>query len=427
MDDLSFELPELAAELAGARTFEAVEAALGKAAKLTPRIRDPENFGRRLFTRGLDAGLDRIARALQLKAEPPPKSNDRVAIVASQFYATGGHTRVARDVAAGLGPNNRPLLILTNMGDGSVQYRGLMSGPGLKTPFDEDAFLVLQARTLIERILELYMMLKAARVSRIVLMCHPFDVVAITACRPFQAITDFLHHADHVPALGASLAWSGHVDLTYPCHRLCREAGVSAVYAGMTSTLTDAPPHARQPGRLRLATCGDQRKYVDPAPHRWADWAVAALALPGAEMRHIGVMSEDFQAQVHKALAEAGVDPARYVFTGMAPSLPAALVEHGPDVYVSSYPADGGKANLEAMLLGLPVVVPFDADAPELMRFTLPLKHYVTVADPADMAEALERALALGETLQSPDAAAARAREIARFTDFVAGRPLSPA
>ncbi|HEY3950468.1 hypothetical protein [Phenylobacterium sp.] len=425
-DDLSFELPELAAELMAARTVEALEAALGKVAGLTPRIREPQNFGHRLFTRGLDAGLERVARALQLAAVPPPKSNAKVAIVASQFYATGGHTRVARDVADALGPDNRPLVILTNMGDGSVRYQGLLNS-GLKTPFDEAALLVAQARTLVDRTIELFMMLKATGVSRIVLMCHPFDVVAITACWPFREIVDFLHHADHVPALGAAMAWSTHADLTYACHKTCRAAGLEPIYAGMTSTVTEAPAHARAPGRLRLATCGDQRKYVGEGRFRWADWAVAALSLPGAEMRHIGVMSDDLQQEVHKALADAGVDPARYVFAGMAPSLPAALIEHGTDIYVGSYPFGGGKANLEAMLMGLPMIAPADADLANLLRFSLPLPGWVDVAEPKDFARAVEEALALEPTLASAEHARLRAREVERFGRWVAGeRPESP-
>ena len=62
-----------------------------------------------------------------------------------------------------------------------------------------------------------------------------------------------------------------------------------------------------------------------------------------------------------------------YVFAGLAPSLPADLMAHGTDLYVSSYPVNGGKANLEAMLLGLPVVVPEDPGLDPLLRFSLPL------------------------------------------------------
>lgn len=427
MNDLDFELPELAAALMSATTFEALDAALNPISHLTPRIRDPENFGRRLFTRGLDAGLARVARALQMRADPPPKSNDNVVIVASQFYATGGHTRVTRDIIEALGPEAKPLLIMTNMAGGGVSYRELIGRPGLTSSMGERTQLVLGARSVTERAVELFQTLKAVRPTRILLLCHPFDAPAIVGCWPFRDITDFLHHADHVPALGASMAWSGHIDLTYPCHEICRAAGVGAAYAGMTSTVVDAPPHERAPGRLRLATCGDQRKYMGPAPREWAEWAIAAMRLPGAEMRHIGPMSQAFQDELHKALADAGIDPARYVFTGMAPSLPAALIEHGTDVYVSSYPVDGGKANLEAMLAGAPMVVPYDEDAPPLLQFSVPLRHYVLVSDPAKLSEAVDRALALGETLQSPSAQAERAREVARFTDFVAGPPLNPA
>ncbi|THD60498.1 hypothetical protein [Phenylobacterium sp.] len=426
-DDLDFRLPVLAQALVEAKTLDALEAALSQVSRLTPRIRDGENFGRRLFTRGLDAGLARVSRALQMQAEPLAKSNDNLVIVASQFYSTGGHTRVAADIVRGLGPDRQPLLVMTNMGDGGLAYRDQIAGARLTTPMGERAQLILGARTYAEKAIELFQVLQAVRPTRIILMCHPFDAPAIVGCWPFRDIVEFAHHADHVPALGASMAWSAHVDLTYSCYGACRGAGVNPVYAGMTSTVTEAPPHIPESGRLRMATCGDQRKYVGEGRFRWADWAVAALRAPGAEMRHIGVMAPDFQQDVHKALAGAGIDPARYVFAGLAPSLPADLLEHGIDLYVSSYPFNGGKANLEAMLLGLPLVAPEDPDLPPLLRFSLPLPGWVHVSDPEAFPAAAAEALALAPSLQSRDQVNRREREIGRFARWVAGEALEGA
>jgi hypothetical protein len=427
--DLNIDHPALQQELTAARTIEALEAAFVKVERLMLAYREPENFGRKLFTRGLDDLIPYLARALRFEGAPQTKSNANVCILATQFHATGGHTRVARDFAAGLGPNEKPLLILTNTWNGEVKYRGLLQTASvgkMQSVLGERAFLLLSAETLVEKTLELYMMLKATRPTRIVLMCHPFDIVAIVATWPFRDVVEFVHHCDHILALGASLPYSAHVDVTYTCYCACRANGVDAVYAGMTSATVGSPLRTRDTSRLRMSTCGDQHKYGGSARYHWTDYAVAALRQPGVEMLHIGEMSQACQAEVHQALSAAGLDPERYVFAGPKPSLPQALADNDIDIYLSSYPAPGGKANLEAMVAGVPVIMPVDDGVPPLLRFRLPLKHYVEVGAPEDLATAVPKALALGETMRSPDAAHDRDRETGRFDDFVAGRPLAP-
>lgn len=427
--DLNVDHPALQQELTAARTIEALDAAFVKVERLMLTYREPENFGRKLFTRGLDGLTPYLARALRFEDAPQTKSNANVCIIATQFYATGGHTRVARDFAAGLGPSEKPLLILTNTWAGKVKYRGLLQGGDgskMQSALGERAFLRLSAETLVEKTLELYMMLKAARPTRIVLICHPFDIPAIVAAWPFRDVVEFVHHCDHIPALGASLPWSAHVDVTYTCHCACRASGLDAVYASMTSMVVEAPAHARDPHRLRMATCGDQRKYEDTGRYRWTDYAIAALRHPAAELLHIGPASEDFQNALRQALTAAGLDAARYVFVGVAASLPAALAENQVDVYLSSYPASGGKANLEAMAAGVPVILPVDADLPPLLRFRLPLRHYVEIDNPEEMGDAIANALDLGLTMSSAEALRNRDRELGRFADFVAGRRLEP-
>ncbi len=424
---MNSERPELEAEIRAARTFEALEAVLGKVLALIERFKDPENFGLRLFSQGLDNLIPYIAQLMHLEATPPPKSNADVCIIATNFYTTGGHTRVGQDIARLLPPDQRPLMIMTNTGGANLRYRDAPSRPGLQTDFRERAFLLLHAPTLVEKIVELFQMLKAARASRIILLCHPFDVVAIVATWPFRDVVEFVHHVDHTPALGATLPFSAHVDLTYTCHRACREAGLNAVFASMTSAVVDAPPRGRAPGRLRFATCADERKYAGRRRHGWIDYAVAAMRLPGAEFVHIGGASEGMQTEIRQALSAAGLDPARYVFVGQKDSLPAELVASQPDVYLGSYPIGGGKAALEAMLAGVPVISPCDPDAPRLLRFALPLPHYIDIESPDELEDAVTRALALGEAMRTPEGLAARDLEIGRFGDFVAGRPLSAA
>jgi hypothetical protein len=195
----------------------------------------------------------------------------------------------------------------------------------------------------------------------------------------------------------------------------------------MTSSVIAARPKARAPGGLRLATCGHHTKYAGGQHYRWTDYAIAALREPGAELTHIGEVPDDQQVEIRGALAAAGIDPARYVFAGQKPSLPQALIDSGADIYLSSYPASGGKANLEAMLIDLPVIVPMEKDMPPMLRFDLPLPRFLTLDEPDQLAAVIPRALSMGEAFRTPEQLAIRERELGRFADFVAGRPLAPA
>jgi hypothetical protein len=422
-----FERPDLEQELIAARTLETLEAAMVKLSNVAAGFNDPTIYGRKLFTPALDALVPKMASKLRLPDVPLEPSNENVCILATRFYSTGGHTRVALDIVERLGPERRPVLILSETYHRD-SYRVLWKASAHRAGLGERAVLFLSSGALVDRTVELYMMLAAIRPTRIILMAHPMDVVSVVGAWPFRNVVEFLHHADHVPGLGATLPFSKHVDLTYTCHLACRQAGLDAVYAGMTTAPFETPAREpEQPKRLRIATCANQHKYEKPGRHTWTDYAIAALRQPGAEILHIGATDEAFEQRIRGALTAAGLDPQRYVFGGLKPSLPEELIRQNIDVYLSSYPVPGGKANLEAMLAGVPVVVPIDPDAPPLLRYRVPLPRWIEIRGPDQLRNGLARARELGRTMRSPEQAGIAERERARFDDFAAGRRPQPA
>lgn len=420
-----YQKPELEQELAAATAVEDIEKAFAKVIDLPGDFRTPEVYGRALFAKGLDTLIPRLARRLKLKDAPrAAKSNDNVCILTTRIYQTGGHSRVAADLIERLQPAGA-VVMMTDVYR-HLRHWQLFSQPGNQSFLKERACVLLSSPMLVERVLEAYMILEAMRPSRIILMSHPMDIVAAIAAWPFRDVVEFVHHGDHVPSLGATLPFSAHVDVTYTCHLACREAGLNPAYAGMaTSAVETAPPRSAAPG-LRIATCGSIHKYRGAGRHVWTDYAVAALRRPDSELIHIGATDEAFQNEVRQALAAAAIPAERYVFAGYQPSLPAELAKRGADVYLSSYPETGGKANLEAMMAGVPAIVPIERGLPPLVEFRLPLPRWIPVAEPADLPGALTRAKAVGETLHTPEQAAALAREIGRFDDYAAGRPVAP-
>ncbi len=424
--DFAYENPELEAAIAGASDIEALDQALTRLSRLVPSFLDPAVRGRQMFTPGLDALAPRLAARLRLSDAPLAKSNDNVCIVATRFYNTGGHSRVASDIARLVGAE-RTTLIFTDL---YRELRPRLLIPGLPAAHPCRSLMLLSAGTIVEKIVELYMLLAAIRPSRIFLIQNHMDMAAVAGVWPFRSVVDYVHHTDHQPGLGATLPFSAHMDLTYTCHQACRAAGLDASWASMTAP-AHGPPWAERGGRtggLRIATCGSSYKYKHPAAHRWADFAIAALSQAAdSEFVHFGPADEALTRAVHDPLAAAGIAPARYRFLGPVPDLREALIAHGVDAYLASYPDSGGRANLEALAAGLAPVVPTPADAGPLLRFDLPLPYWLRIETPDEVPGALARSLDLSDALRSARGQADLAAEFRRFEEYVRTGAATPA
>ena len=105
------------------------------------------------------------------------------------------------------------------------------------------------------------------------------------------------------------------------------------------------------------------------------------------------------------------------MFAGMSGDFAGDLRANAVDVYLSSYPASGGKSNLEAMAAGLAPIVPIDPDAPELIPFSFPLETWIRIANPSELPEAVARAQALGARMRADPAPLAA--ELSRFETYV--------
>ena len=78
------------------------------------------------------------------------------------------------------------------------------------------------------------------------------------------------------------------------------------------------------------------------------------LAATGGWHIHIGALDDDLLAAIHGGLRAAGIEQARFVHVPLVSSLSHALHEHAVDVYLSSFPIDGARANVEVAAAGVP-------------------------------------------------------------------------
>jgi hypothetical protein len=412
--------PDVEAALQTAGSVDALEAALRAALELMGDLGKPEVYGHSLYATGMDAALPSVAAKLGLADVAAGRADGGACIVVTQLYTQGGHSKVAYDISQLIGAEQTTVVMTDAYG--RVNPLSLINARRAPSPLARRADLLLRAPNLVGKVLELYNILAALRPSRIFMLTHHFDVVAPIALWPFRDVVEFLHHADHLPSLGATLPWKAHVDLTWTCHRACRAAGLSPRYVGMTvrpDPVAPEPSAPKAPGApFRVATCGPMAKYRGRASFGWVDLAAAVLGEPGTELLHIGPADEGFQAEMRQALERRGRDPARYRFTGAVPSLTAELRRSGVDAYLASFPASGGKANLEAMSLGLPTFVPVDPASAPLLQFDHPSGGWVRVSSPDELTTALRAAMGR-EGARAP--AADVRQELEQFEAYVLG------
>lgn len=422
MDDLDFDAQALVSQTVQAKTLEELGAAMSGIAGLWRQFLASDVRGHKLFARTLDATIPHIARNLGLKPVAGAKSNDNVCIVLTQIYAVGGHSKIAQDISRLIGAD-RVTIILTDL-YGDTTYTKIARSNLTKMGYFCRSFMALRSGSELEKCIELYALLRAINPSRVFLLNHHSDVAAVAATYMFKDVTEFVHHGDHLPCLGATLDYSTHADVTFTCHVACNASGRPADYVGMTLPDLAATPGVRKtagPSAI-LATCGSVAKYRHAdrvSKYRWSDWAVAALRDNDHVFLHFGPPTDELVADVEAGLRAAGIDPTRYRFMGSVPSLQQALVDHGVDVYVASYPETGGRANLEALAAGLEVIVLDDPGLGPLLRFTSPITGWRAISDTGEMAGALKASLAeAGGASGRRDEVSA---ELGRFEHFIAG------
>ncbi|MCW5758301.1 MAG: hypothetical protein KIS90_00840 [Phenylobacterium sp.] len=214
------------------------------------------------------------------------------------------------------------------------------------------------------------------------------------------------------------------MDLNYPIHMACLEAGLAPTYAAMAVQRPAAPVAPARDGRLRIATCGSLIKYRQPGRYRWVDYVRAALQAPDSELIHIGPVDDAFRAEVSTALAEAGIDPARYVYAGVVPNLMAELAAAAWTCSWAATQPPASRANPE----------PWRRACPRSWRTTptrrrssptVSLRGY-RVSAPEELPPLLARLDELSRSARSPAALASVEAQLGRFDDYIAGKALLP-
>lgn len=321
-------------------------------------IHDPESVGVVFASRELDALCEKIAGGYYaLRRCAPIKSTRGTVILASELVKAGGHVELIKDYLA-LNLFEHPVRVaLTDLFD-RFDHATIAEW---QSTLGCEVFVAPQGR-LDEKLDALAACLADWNPSTIVSMGHNQDVVCVVVAHaPGAQKRYYVHHGDHHLSLGVTCDTFQHVDLHNVGYELCgTRIGVAKQLFWPISAVRAAEVKTRflERGVLTTCACGRMSKFESESyPVRYEHAVALVLKASGGCHVHIGDLSEDFLRRIYRELDAEQVSRERFIHIEWVPSLPTALIENEVDVYLTSFPFGGGKASIEAMSVGVPVVV----------------------------------------------------------------------
>jgi predicted O-linked N-acetylglucosamine transferase (SPINDLY family)/GT2 family glycosyltransferase len=283
--------------------------------------------------------------------------NRLVIYVASQLYNSGGHTGVIEDLIKARPEKNHLILVtdtfnLTDRVAVENRFRTLNvqilwgpMGESLdKLNWLQDALIVNQA-------------------ERVFLFNHPHDAVAVAAVQPqLTPNLIFYHHSSHLFTLGIYIPCIQHIDFDPASFYNCRNnLGISNNnYLPLTINSIPDLHLTYSPSIDKLVTCasGSENKFKGTTYlYSYLDEIPKIIAAGGGSHIHIGHLSPITLNAIEKNLQQFGINANRFIHIPWVQSLMMAMHEYKIDIYLDSFPLGGGRAVVEVMASGIPIIV----------------------------------------------------------------------
>lgn len=215
------------------------------------------------------------------------------------------------------------------------------------------------------------------------MMLHQFDSALVAAAQPYlTGRLVFIHNCDHALCLGIHIPHSAHADFHRKGFFRCR-AERSAPELGTghgTPPTASSPPYIipmtaedigtrrggrfLQRGHITTATTGGFEKfsnahYLEPRPYlyQYPEIAGTVLAATRGTHIHVGPLPDEIFSQIRADVAALGLPADRFIHVKNTPNVWQLFLDDAVDVYIGSAPYGGGRATVEAMGAGLPLVI----------------------------------------------------------------------
>ena len=307
----------------------------------------------------MDAFCLEIGHAIAGSAPAAAALNPRQPLdlfVASELYATGGHTGLLGDYLRACG--RRRLLAVSRLLNGP---RNLPDVICKRLDLEPADILLCQEPGLRRKCRWLIDLIRLHRPQRVFLFTHAHDSAAIAACVPADDVRyHFIHHADHSPALGAFRTDYIHIDLTPFCFACCQPAHRSRNrFLSVTAEDRGRRPAAnfgKRQSPFLTAACGSSTKFELERSALYGETVATILKATGGRHLHIGDLSPMQLRGIQRVLRRHGAAMERFEHVPFVPSLWRALAERQVDLYIGSLPQRGARASVEAMGSGTPAI-----------------------------------------------------------------------
>jgi glycosyltransferase involved in cell wall biosynthesis len=327
-------------------------------------IFDPASVARVFVSHELDSLCKSIASAKVdvLETQAPAEPAGTVILV-SELSRAGGHNELIKDIIR-LKLFAAPIRILQTDCFDRVNAE-------VSAVFSESTgaqVLELGATDAEGKFSALIRRVREASPQNLLLLGHNQDALTISTAFASKAVMPFLnvvyvHHGDHHLSLGAATNEFVHVDPHNIGYFHCKEELGHPCNHYWPLTVNIASKSSRQVAFLeagRLITCSSGRpEKFESGSYRFDYFELIPLILrnSGGTHVHIGELTPERLDGIRQELLKTGIDPSRFVHIPWVNSVSRALVDHQVDLYISSFPLGGGKATLEAMASGIPLLM----------------------------------------------------------------------
>ena len=322
--------------------------------------RQPELGRRALGAAGWDWQLWQAGRELPGQYPkvdgPTPATAGCDVYLATQIYAQGGHTALIGDFVRALDGDEggRSHVVATNIHGHNKPNVAENVRHRLGLPLDH--ITILDGPSPADRLGQLVRRLRDLQPRRLFLFHHPEDPLACMVAHPdFAPECIMVHHADGTPSFGLYLPGVKLIELNPIAAAMSRLAGLDPALLPLTSPDPGPRPSgflAR--GNLVTASSGTQNKFTRPHAYGYAETVGRVLQATGGWHLHVGPLDTEMLARLHQSLERANVPADRLIHVPWVPSLARCLWDHGCDLYLSSFPVDGARTNIEVFASATP-------------------------------------------------------------------------
>lgn len=294
------------------------------------------------------------------------EKTNTILYIATELYSSGGHTAVLEDFIRAQ-PDCSHVVLLTNLFSRAVDLR-FLEKRFANLPVK---FIGCAKNDLLKKLIWLSAQWMCINPDKVFLFNHHQDVVAIAAAQSeMPGKLFFFHHSDYQLTLGMHLPHAVHIDFYEVLYRRCRE--VFGIKNNVYYPLVVADGGCKVANDFmadkNLHTCssGSMGKYDKPYLFSYIDLLPQILKATNGVHTHIGYLSDSLLEKIKKSLTVNQISQDRFIYIPWVNNLWSFLLKQHVDLYIASFPIGGGRAAVEAMGAGIPIVFHNNYRAPFL-------------------------------------------------------------